>query len=204
MLCDPVPGASIFHAQPGTGYQLSNSGSTGNFNFNVRICSPASSVTFTIFDPSGVAAPSQTFSLSAGLYDLDTLRICDSVTSQFLSYSLEGITHTFTVPPSTMTHYLSPTNYFTVETDPGAGMPPSAIIFNSTGIGQGSRQRLFSFAPVDGPPLSPIDSIFVNITEYGAVGPFIRGNFSGTFSGTMLPPGQFLNVQATFRVLRNQ
>jgi hypothetical protein len=43
--------------------------------------------------------------------------------------------------------------------------------------------------------------IFVNITEYGAVGQFIAGNFTGAFRGGG-PANTVYNVTYSFRIRR--
>ena len=76
--------------------------------------------------------------------------------------------------------------------------------FTGTGISAGSTQVLNSFYTSQIQDTTTISSpINVNITEYGAIGQFIAGNFTGTLTGNG-PAFTMYNIICTFRIRRSQ
>ncbi len=74
--------------------------------------------------------------------------------------------------------------------------------FLRTGIAQGTVQNLISFTPTQIPATSTITTpIGVNITEYGVVGQYVAGNFSGIVTGPS-PTNTVYNVTCNFRIKR--
>ena len=77
--------------------------------------------------------------------------------------------------------------------------------FTQTGIAAGSTQSLTQFSSNPNPTTTQYlinTPINVNITEYGAIGEFVGGNFSGpvTIAGTT----NTVNISCNFRVRRTQ
>jgi hypothetical protein len=79
-----------------------------------------------------------------------------------------------------------------------------SIGFNQAGIAVGSSQNMSMFYTSNISDSTAFTTpIAVNITEYGAVGQFISGNYSGAFVGA-LPTSTIYNVTGSFRVRRSQ
>jgi hypothetical protein len=125
---------------------------------------------------------------------------------QFVNFTISGTAHTV-IPgvPSwgiTLEHLADPlyTNAIYIEAN---GMTNSLYFrFNDQNISAGSTQELYHFWDgVVGIPLMPTTPIRVNITEYGNVGEFISGNFSGTIY-EFSPPNNPHPVTCKFRVKR--
>lgn len=74
------------------------------------------------------------------------------------------------------------------------------ISFSSYNIAQGSSQRLDKIMRTGYNFLIPSSPVYVNITEYGAIGQFISGNFTGTFADLS---NNAHVVSADFRMKRN-
>jgi hypothetical protein len=73
----------------------------------------------------------------------------------------------------------------------------------NAGIGVGSSQTLQNFfASQILDSIHITTPILVNITEYGAVGQFTAGNFTGIFTGAS-PANTQYNVSCNFRLRRN-
>lgn len=76
-----------------------------------------------------------------------------------------------------------------------------AINFSKSGIAAGSSQRLSMLLHTGFNVLgSTISPLYVNITEYGNVGQYVAGNFSGQLTDMA---GINHTVSADFRILRN-
>jgi hypothetical protein len=74
--------------------------------------------------------------------------------------------------------------------------------FSGAGIAAGSSQILYNFnSQMITDSTSITNPINVNITEYGAVGQFISGNFTGTLTGSA-PTNTPYNIVCSFRVRR--
>jgi hypothetical protein len=70
------------------------------------------------------------------------------------------------------------------------------------GIGVGSNQKLIEFRPCQITEYPGItSSVFVHITEFGTVGQFMAGEFTGVFAGPP-PANTQYNVTCSFRVKR--
>jgi hypothetical protein len=87
-----------------------------------------------------------------------------------------------------------------------------STIFNQTylqiseaNISAGSTQQLMNFntSHIGNDSTSITTPINVQITEYGSVGQFIAGNFSGAFIGAA-PTSTVYNTSCTFRIRRNR
>jgi hypothetical protein len=73
----------------------------------------------------------------------------------------------------------------------------------NAGIAVGSNQNLQNFYPSQINDTFRITTpILVNITEYGAIGQFVSGTFSGIFTGGS-PANTQYNVSCNFRLRRN-
>lgn len=182
-------------------YELNNAGA---FEFTYPLCNGAASVSFIAEDvTAGEQSTSLTYTLNDGDNVVGNLQACGVTTEQFINYTQDGVDFSFT----------SPSDSFFQSSDPQSTTP--AIIINTyapnsgtisylsfsftqTGIAAGSTQQLMSFGADSLQLTGPVD---VNITEYGAIGQFIAGNFTGTLTGP--PPGNTpSNVSCSFRVRR--
>jgi hypothetical protein len=77
------------------------------------------------------------------------------------------------------------------------------LFFTSVNIAPNSVQTLNNFfTSYIADTLSITTPINVNITEYGAVGEYVSGNFVGTLTGAA-PANRLYNVNCSFRFLRN-
>ncbi len=185
--------------------QLSN---TGTFNFTTTLCSNAAPATFVGNDRTTMKASNALpVTLIPGQNAAGILIACAISTQQFINYSINGTNYSFTAPADSLFQYAKPQN-----------TPPTIIItsapsfsnitlhsgfsFALTGIATNTSQNLFSFnSPQIANPSTILNPIVVKITEYGIVGQFIAGNFSGTITGPA--PGNIsYAITCSFRVRR--
>ena len=181
---------------------------TGTFSFTAALCDNATSATLIAEDNTALKASAPVnLILNPGEYQAGTLIACTFSTLQFLNYSIDGSNYSFTYPADSLTQYAKPQN-----TPPPiiitASRPPTnnqtvMIDFVQTGAAVNSLQKLTSFGcPEIGNPSTITTPINVKITEYGVIGQFMAGNFTGSFRGPA--PGNILyQVTCSFRVRRN-
>jgi hypothetical protein len=181
-------------------YELDN----GTFDFTYTLCSGSAPVSFIAED---VAAGEQSTSLSYTLVPGDNavgnLQACGITTEQFINYTQDGVNYSFTSPADSFYQYSNPQSvpssiYISGQRLSGGTIDYINLAFTEPGIAAGSTQQLLSFGTDSLLITTPVD---VNITEYGAIGQFIAGNFAGTL--TSPPPGSTpVNITCTFRVRR--
>ena len=185
-------------------------GKTGTFNFTTTLCSNAAPATFVGNDRATMKASNALpVTLIPGDNAIGALIACAISTLQFINYSINGTNYSFTAPADSLFQYAKPQN-----TPPSIFINAFAlnsnntqnvvIFFLQTGIAANSLQKLFTFTcPQIANPSTILNPIDIKITEYGAIGQFIAGNFTGTVTGPS--PGNITyNVTCTFRVRRSQ
>lgn len=186
-------------------YALSN---TGSFSFTSVLCNNTANAVFIAEDLTSLqqSAPlNQT--LVPGANAIGNLQACGTSIQQFISYTIDGgAPIEFTYPTDSLGHYGNgSTAINTIYGSRNAPTPQSFVNFSFTnaGIGLGSVQTLETFGSSElGTQTSQPSSINVNITEYGAVGEFIAGNFTGIVVAPGTPPVN-KTVSCTFRVRRS-
>lgn len=181
---------------------------TGTFSFTAALCNNSTSATFIAEDITALKASAPlNLLLSAGEYQAGTLIACTVSTLQFFNYTIDGTNYSFTAPVDSLTQYAKPQNTpppIIINASRGSGNTQGAMIsILQTGAALNSLQKLLSFDCAEIGGNSTIATpINVKITEYGAVGQFMEGNFTGTITGSA--PGNTLHqVTCSFRVRRS-
>ena len=133
-------------------------------------------------------------------------------TEEFIKYNINGTNYSFIKPADTISsaNVLNnpqppPTTLVYANRIPNSNSDYTNIQFERTGVIQGSTPLLSFFAtqqtgfyPTVTTSVSPIRIV---ITEYGSVGEYIAGNFTGLFIGPPPNNNQY-NITCTFRVKR--
>lgn len=186
-------------------YALSN---TGSFSFTSVLCNNTANAVFIAEDLTSLQQSSPVNqTLVPGANAIGNLQACGTSIQQFISYTIDGGTPIeFTFPTDSIGHYGNgSTAINTIYGSRNAPAPQSFVNFSFTnaGIGVGSVQTLEMFGSSEiGTQTSQPSSINVNITEYGAVGEFIAGNFTGIVVAPGTPPVN-KTIACTFRVRRS-
>lgn len=184
--------------------------SAGNFSFTTSLCGSSTNASFIAEDIANTqGSTTSNATLVAGSNAIGTLVACGITTQQFLNYTVNGTAYTIAPPADSLTQYNN------VQTNPasiqisgygtsGGSTSTSYLTFSSPGIAVNSNQTLMSFyTPQLNDTLRILTTIPVNITEYGAIGQYMAGNFSGVFTGPA-PANTPFNVTCNFRVRRSQ
>ena len=180
-------------------FPLSN---TGSFNFSTLLCSNNVAVSITAIDliASQESSPYQT-NLVAGTNTVGNLQTCTNSMALFINYTINGITDSYINPPDSVTMGVN-NPLMGVYGSQMATMNFVSIEFDHQGIALNSSQRLNRLAATSIPAHTIPNPIFVNITEYGPIGGFISGNFTGLIVG-IIPPNNSYSITGNFRVRRN-
>ena len=183
----------------------------GTFSLSTIICSSNASFNVIATDNSSLQ---QSYvvnrSMQSSINNLGTLNACGTSIDEFINYSVNGINYAITAPVDKLYGAVNPQNsqigvYIQGNAD-SSGFSGNSVAMNivATGIAANSTQNLTSFNTRQiNDSANIVTPILVNITEYGAAGEFIAGNFTGTFIGA--PPANITyNVTCNFRVKRSQ
>ncbi len=189
--------------------------STGSFSFNTTLCGNAPvQVQLIAEDMAAMQSGNpHLLTLASGANAAGNLSACGITIEQFIEYSINGTPYSFVYPTDSLMQHINDTQvvpplmYINANTTINTGgtlTRYASIAFPFSGIGPGSVHQLKNFFCTEIRDstriLSPIN---VNITEYGAVGQFVAGNFTGTFTGAA-PANTAYNVVCNFRVRRRQ
>ncbi len=184
-----------------TRYPLSN---TGTYSFSKIYCSFPQTVILIGEDITNAQQSTNvTYIVNAGTNNVVNIQACGIATQQFINYTINGTPYAFTAPADSLTCFTNNQTSFYVDgnrwTLPFASV---GIQFNNSAIAVGSNQALQSFyASQVADTMRILTPILVNITEYGSVGQYAAGSFTGVFTGAS-PANTQYNVTCNFRVRR--
>jgi hypothetical protein len=197
-------------------YYRYNLSSTGAFNFTNLLCNGNSeSVTFIAEDNSSNQQGSPfSYTLNTGNNIIPNIQACGTTTEQFINLNINGTNYNYSSPVDSFGFYVNTqTNPVSISLNgTHIGQSGGVTIYNQTyfqisqtNISAGSTQQLMNLytSHVGNDSTSITTPINVQITEYGTVGQFIAGNFSGALIGSA-PTSTIYNTSCTFRIRRTQ
>ncbi len=186
-------------------YYRYNVNSNGSFSFNRVIC-PGSTVVDIIGQDNTTLQEGfiNNYTLVTGNNNIGDLLTCGNSIQEYVNYTVNGTPFSVVPPIGTIRGYDS----IAINSRVIYGYDSNINAYADFGIsklniGPGSIQNLtfFSCAQTGYPSTIPAP-ISVNITEYGNIGQFISGNFSGTVTSAA-PPNTTYTITCNFRIKRN-
>jgi len=208
----PVTNGYLIMLKNGSYYRYSLN-TSGAYSFSTPLCNGPENVSLIGEDiTSGQQSTPLSFTINSGNNSVNQIQACGNSTQQFFNYTINGASYSISYPADSLFSFPNPqTNPPRIEvhaqrTTPS--VPPTynniSIGFSSVGIAVGSAQNMTLFYTSNINDSTNFSTpIAVNITEYGAIGQFIAGNFSGSLIGA-LPTSTIYNVTGSFRVRRSQ
>lgn len=180
-------------------YPLDNSGA---YNFTQLLCgSNNTSYTITGIDYTTLLQSNPIdYTLINGSQINNNIKICNVLTSEYYKFSVNGISYTFTKPPDHIRQYAVgvPFRYY-IEAENSTYY--SRLFFEGVNMAVGSHQEFVQFESRNSIMKSPANNpVTVNITEYGAIGEYVSGNFSGILRD--LITNDLYDVSCSFRIKR--
>lgn len=204
----PVTNGNIIVQQNGYFYSRYPVDNTGSYNFSIVLCNGTTTVNIIAEDIANMQQSNPvSYTITAGANNIGNIQACGVNTTEFINYTVDGGTANILTAPgdslyqggngtSTM-FYISGFNY---NTTPYESVEMS---IDNNGIAPGSTQNLLGFSGSAIMAQTVVSTpIGVHITEYGPVGGYIAGNFSGTINDAS-PPNTAYNISCSFRVRRN-
>lgn len=182
-----------------------NLSNTGSYTGTIPVCNnTGSSVTFIAEDlATNMTSGPVVRSLVSGPNTVPPIQVCSAPQQEYVNFIKNGVPESY--------HYLflsqatsNPLSYgIFFYLDPAHTIYRGFFQISQTGIATGSTQTLLGIATggtglpnmvISNPPVN------VNITEYGGVGQYIAGNFTGTF---LQPPSNVsYTITGNFRIKR--
>jgi len=210
---NPVTNGAIIMLNNGqySRYPLSGPGS---FDFNVFLCNSSSlNAEFIAEDyAGGQQSPSAARTITAGNNPIGNLQACGTQIAEFINVTVDGVSDNYAAPADSITYWINPQSTPSliniggtrISGGPNPTTSNSQFAITESGIAAGSTQNLVQFSSVllNYAQLSITTPINVNITEYGPIGQFVAGNFSGTV--TIAGTTNTANISCNFRVRRTQ
>jgi hypothetical protein len=180
-----------------------NANASGAFNFSTLICGATNIADFI----GGDATTSQegslnNYALVSGNNNVGNIMACGLSNQEFVNYTINGTPFTITVPAGNVIQQFDSLSLNSIAIYSFQNTAQAYFGFSKTGIGVGSIQNLTFFTSAQTGSTTIPGSISVNITEYGNIGQFISGNFTGNVTGTA-PPNSTYPITCNFRVRRN-
>jgi hypothetical protein len=209
----PVTDGYLIMLKNGSYYRYALSG-TGAFDFSTIICNGSENVTLIAEDRLALQQSSPTSAtLVNGNNNIGNLQACGVTTQQFIDYTINGVNYSMTYPADSVFSFsnqqMNPSRIEIHGTsyNTGGGTTTTRYLsfyFTEAGTAAGSTQSLLGLYSSDiSDSTSITTTIPVNITEYGIVGEYIAGNFSGTLTGAA-PANTPYVITGSFRVRRRQ
>ncbi len=199
----PVTNGYIIMLKDGQ-YYRQNLNSAGEYELSTILCNTGSAVVSLIAEDiaQGEQSIPLTYTLVPGNNAVPNIQACGVSTSEFINYTIDGVNYSYTPPSDSvfMTGNGQNTNFILGGFSSTNNNTVNMSITN-TGIALNSLQPVISFQSLQ-VPLVPLTSVSATITEYGAVGQFIAGNFTGTFVTQQQTPPVNYTVTCSFRVRR--
>jgi hypothetical protein len=185
-----------------------NLNSLGAYNFTSLLCSNSGSVSF-IGEDISTQQQSATinYTLVSGNNVVPNIQACGITTEQFFNYTINGTDYSFTSPADTFYAWANtqsiPTSISISASTISGNTRYGSISFDQTGIAVGSSQLMNMFYVSEIVDSTTFNApININITEYGNVGEFVSGNYSGNMTGAA-PANTPYVISGSFRVRRN-
>jgi hypothetical protein len=178
-------------------YYLNNG---NHFNFYHPLCNTNSiQMDLVALDiPNQQQSNNSTFTISSGNNNIGNIIACGITSQEFFNYSVNSSNYSIT---DTVYQFASG-NTMHINAWAALNTNSAGTEFDRQNITVNSLQNLNSFYSLQTGQTTITNPISVHITEYGNIGQFISGNFTGTVTGTA-PPNTTYNITCNFRVRRN-
>lgn len=177
-----------------------NLSDTGTYAGNILVCAnTGSSVTLVAEDIiTHMASSPLVRTIIPGSNTIPTIQTCSVSQQEYVTITKNGVTQTYRY--LLLTNATSTSYGIVYFLDPAMAIPGGHLQISKTGIAAGSIQDLISISTgatnmiINNPPVN------IPITEYGAIGQYIAGSFTGSFTQ---PPQNTLNaITCSFRIKR--
>lgn len=174
----------------------------GSFSFSGLVCSNTTANYVVVDNTTHQQSSPQSVTLVPGVNNLGALSACGTSSLGFINYTLNGTPYSITEPSATLAGYnLSPNPWTAIIHLNSSPSPDMNFQFDGgTALGSGHKVTdIWSPGFPSGRGYAPVP-LTVTITEYGDIGGFISGSFSGLTLDFV--SNAIYNVNYNFRIKR--
>ena len=178
----------------------------GNFTISILRCNanPAQAQLFAEDAITGQQGSITNITVTSGTANAGQLTACGTTTDQFINYTLNGVNNSLTTPDDSF--YWDYSDSTGVQHNSMAGSKPGQNIYLYMFYKGGTVAGVFSSEMHIGVGGNNSDyqgsGINLNVTQYGNIGQFITGTFSGNVS--LINGGSPVPVAGSFKVRRTK
>ena len=193
----PVNNGVVILQKDGQYYRFA-ADNKGAYQFTTPICSSSAMAGLTAYDPLNNEYSEQVNQLinTSGNNRID-LKACGNVSTEFISYTINGVFYKFTYPADNFAPVTPDQNFTFLASNHNE---EAGFQFNGTDILSNSARPLNYFmASQVQEPLIMVSPVIVNLTERGENDQFFAGNFSGSFTGSGADHRNY-TISCSFRV----
>ncbi|HMJ48512.1 MAG TPA: carboxypeptidase-like regulatory domain-containing protein [Ferruginibacter sp.] len=180
-------------------YDLTN---TGTFSFPTLLCTNNTAVSIIAQDLTAMQASSPIpYTLVYGNNALGNIAACGTQIQEYVNYTINGVSHAIANPPD----FVSEVGYnaSNIYISAYSGNSYVGISYTRTNTPPNILGNLTGFmASQLNDSLTALNPIPVNITEFGNIGQYVSGNFSGVMR-SMFTPTTTYTITCNFRTKRN-
>jgi hypothetical protein len=196
---EPLSNGMVIMQKNGQYYRFAV-GKDGAYHFTTLLCNTTATVSLSGYNTiNGDYGPAVETTLSTGANNIMNLKACGETSSQFVNYTINGRSYSFTYPAAGFATQ-SPNGFLTFAVSNDITHEVADLRFTATDIGSNNSQSLIFFHPGQlNESITRTGPIPVNITENGTNDQVIAGNFTGVFRGSA-PAFALYQVSCTFRV----
>ena len=142
-----------------------------------------------------------TLPVTSGTVDAGTLEACNGVATEFLRFKIDGTDYDFYTPIDSINFYAEDTlHMISVSRRSGDQTYLQVQWSGMATTGTKSSMTIAFQSASDGAYFTPQAGFVPTITEYGPVGGFVAGNYTGTASGDS--SGTSRSIQLSFKIKR--
>jgi hypothetical protein len=204
--CNAAPVANGFAMIYSGGLLLNIPITNGNFSTTITRCTGnVDSVEIIAVDytTQQQSTTYSTVATSAGSITTGVLTACGISTLEYINYNINGVDYSFVAPPDSVGQYVQGVSSNFSGSDNNQNYIGFNIDYNGVGLGTAQLLQNFYSSQLGGGTSYIIPNpILVSITEFGNVGQYIAGNFSGIIMSSA--PANTYNITCSFRVRRTQ
>jgi hypothetical protein len=146
-----------------------------------------------------------TYTITGGTNTLSSIMACGNTIQEFINYTVNGSPYSFTNTPPQIWMYQGMDsinlNSMYLSANNSINLTSLQLSISDQNITMGSSQNLNVFQSTQTGQTTIAVPISVHITEYGNIGQFISGNFTGSVTGTAAPNNNYA-ITCNFRVMR--
>lgn len=177
----------------------------GAFSLIVSGCSFTTTEVELIPVDNGGAQPvfgdAVTLPVTSGTVDAGELEACNGVATEFVRFKVDGTDYDFYAPIDSINFYAEDTLHMISVSRRNGDQTYLQIQWGGTATtGIKSSMTIAFQSASDGAYFTPQAGFVPTITEYGAVGGFVAGNYTGTASGDSTAAPR--NIQLSFKIKR--